>query len=202
MILEPYNALLATNYAMDETDCCVLMDNESLYDICERNLEAVCVNYTNLNRIIAQVISACTAGLRFPGSINVDLLEFMTNLIPFPRIHFPICSYAPLVPSKRGCLNDYSTTQITQSLFHVNNQLVKLDMSAGKYICACLLYRGDIQNKDINSTILETKAKRSQFFVKWTPTSFKIGINFQPPTCVPGGNIAAVNRAACMLANK
>ncbi len=202
MVLEPYNALLATNYSMDETDCCVLMDNESMYDICDRNLEAPYANYTNINRLIAQVISACTAGLRFPGSINVDLLEFMTNLIPFPRIHFPILSYAPLVPQKRGCLNDFSSGQITNYLFHPNNQMVKVDMASGKYICACMLYRGDIQSKDINTQIHDIKAKRAQYFVKWTPTSFKIGINFQPPTCVPGGNVAAVNRAAVMLANK
>jgi tubulin alpha len=30
---------------------------------------------------------------------------------------------------------------------------------------------------------------------------FKIGINYQPPTVVPGGDLAKVQRAACMLSN-
>ena len=45
--------------------------------------------FTNLNRIIAQVVSSITASLRFQGSLNVDLNEFQTNLVPYPRIHFP-----------------------------------------------------------------------------------------------------------------
>ena len=30
---------------------------------------------------------------------------------------------------------------------------------------------------------------------------FKVGINYQPPTVVPGGDLALVKRAVCMLAN-
>jgi hypothetical protein len=34
---------------------------------------------------------------RFEGALNVDLNEFQTNLVPYPRIHFPLVSYAPVV---------------------------------------------------------------------------------------------------------
>lgn len=37
--------------------------------------------YTNLNRLIAQIISSITASLRFDGALNVDLNEFQTNLV-------------------------------------------------------------------------------------------------------------------------
>merc|ERR1712184_146772 len=30
---------------------------------------------------------------------------------------------------------------------------------------------------------------------------FKVGINYQPPTVVPGGDLAKVHRAVCMLSN-
>ena len=30
-----------------------------------------------------------TASLRFDGAPSVDLKEFQTNLVPYPRIHFP-----------------------------------------------------------------------------------------------------------------
>lgn len=36
-----------------------------------------------MNRIIAQVVSSVTASLRFDGSLNVDLNEFQTNLVPY-----------------------------------------------------------------------------------------------------------------------
>ena len=38
-------------------------------------------------------------------------------------------------------------------------------------------------------------------FVDWCPTGFKVGINYQPPTTVPGGDLAKVPRAVCMLSN-
>jgi tubulin alpha len=31
--------------------------------------------------------------------------------------------------------------------------------------------------------------------------TFKVGINYQPPTVVPGGDLAKVSRAVCMLSN-
>jgi tubulin alpha len=35
----------------------------------------------------------------------------------------------------------------------------------------------------------------------WCPTGFKVGINYQPPTVAPGGDLAKVQRAVCMLSN-
>ena len=40
-------------------------------------------SFTNLNRLIAQVVSSVTVSLRFDGSLNVDLNEFQTNLVPY-----------------------------------------------------------------------------------------------------------------------
>jgi len=48
------------------------------------------------------------------------------------------------------------------------------------------------------ATISTLKANRNIQFVDWCPTGFKIGINYQPPTVVPGGDLAKVQRAACV----
>lgn len=134
--------------------------------------------------------------------MNVDLAEFQTNLVPFQRIHFPTVSYAPLLPRILGSNYDnLSTTQITNQAFDVRNQLVKCDPKHGKYMSCCLLYRGDICGMEINRAIQEIKENRKDMFVDWSPTSFKIGINSQPPICVPGGDLAHSNKAVCMLSN-
>lgn len=39
------------------------------------------------------------------------------------------------------------------------------------------------------------------FFFLRCPTGFKVGINYQPPTAVPGGDLAKLQRAVCMLSN-
>ena len=47
----------------------------------------------------------------------------------------------------------------------------------------------------------EIDIKKTVHFVDWMPTGFKLGINYQPPTCVPGSDQAEVQRAVCMLSN-
>ena len=41
-----------------------------------RNLDIERPTYTNLNRLLAQIISSLTASLRFDGALNVDITEF------------------------------------------------------------------------------------------------------------------------------
>ncbi|KAL5261138.1 hypothetical protein ACHWQZ_G007000 [Mnemiopsis leidyi] len=79
--------------------------------------------------------------------------------------------------------------------------MVKCDPRHGKYMACCLLFRGDVVPKDVNAAIATIKTKKSIQFVDWCPTGFKVGINYQPPTAVPGGDLAKVQRAVCMLSN-
>lgn len=79
--------------------------------------------------------------------------------------------------------------------------MVKCDCSQGKYMACCVLYRGDVAPKDVNSAITSVKARRSIRFVDWSPTGFKIGINHKPPTVIEGGDLASGVRGCSMLAS-
>jgi len=68
-------------------------------------------------------------------------------------------------------------------------------------MACCLMYRGDVVPKDVNAAVATIKTKRTIQFVDWCPTGFKCGINYQPPTVVPGGDLAKVMRAVCMVSN-
>ena len=116
--------------------------------MCRINLHNDHPTYSNLNRIIAQIVSSITASLRFEaghslyrgvlfltskasgfikalifqGALNVDLGEFQHNLVPYPRIHFPLVTYAPVVPAHKEAHEAISVDEITKSCFEPGNQ--------------------------------------------------------------------------------
>lgn len=79
-VVEPYNAILTTHTSLEHTDCAFMVDNEAIYDICRRNLDIERPMYSNLNRLIGQIVSSITASLRFDGALNVDLNEFQVGM--------------------------------------------------------------------------------------------------------------------------
>ena len=186
---------------LEHSDCAFMVDNEAMYDICRRNLDIDYPTYTNVNRLIAQCISSITASLRFDGALNVDLTEFQTNLVPYPRIHFPLCSYAPIISAEKAYCEQLSVADITNAVFEPANMMVRCDPRHGKYMACCMMYRGDVVPKDVNAAVANIKTKRTIQFVDWCPTGFKIGINYQPPTVVPSGDLAKVQRACLMISN-
>merc|ERR1711972_1047414 len=166
-VVEPYNTVLCVHSLLEHTDVTIMYDNEALYDICRRNLDIERPTYTNLNRLLAQVISSLTASLRFDGALNVDVTEFQTNLVPYPRIHFVMSSYAPVISAEKAYHEQLSVAEITNQAFEPASMMTKCTIQ----------------------------------FVDWSPTGFKCGINYQPPTVVPGGDLAKVMRAVCMISN-
>ena len=125
-VVEPYNSILTTHTTLEHSDCAFMVDNEAIYDICKRNLGVERPSYNSLNQIIGQIVSSITASLRFDGALNVDLHEFQTNLVPYPRIHFPLATYAPIISRGKAMHEQLSVAEITAACFEPQNQMVKV----------------------------------------------------------------------------
>merc|ERR1712142_11345 len=124
-IVEPYNAMLSTHWLLDHTEVSLMLDNEAIYQICQKQLDIDRPSYSDLNIIISKVVSSMSAALRFDGEANVDLGEFQTNLVPFPRLHFMTTSLAPVVSKKKKGHEAGTVREITDHVFQPVNMLVK-----------------------------------------------------------------------------
>lgn len=89
--------------------------------------------YTNLNRLISQVVSSVTASFRFEGSIPVDPTEFWCTLTPYPGIHFPLTAYSRIVQIERAYYERFITVELTRSVYNPLHQIVKCNPKSGKY---------------------------------------------------------------------
>jgi len=182
-IVEPYNAMLSTHWLLDHTEVSIVLDNEAIYAICQKQLTIDRPSYSQLNVIIAKVISSMTASLRFDGELNVDLGEFQTNLVPFPRLHFMTTALAPVVSKKKASHEAQTVREITDHVFQPVNMLVKyadFDPVEDKYMAISINYRGEIKSKEANATVQWLKQNNKVSFVEWCPTGFKIGLNNVP----------------------
>merc|ERR1712154_183503 len=133
-----------------------------------------------------------TASLRFEGELNVDLNEFQTNLVPFPRLHFMITSMAPITtPDKKETTNN-DIRPITELCFSAQNFFAKIadfDAEEDKYMAVSVNYRGKVKAKEANATVQWLKTNKKVTFVEWVPTGFKVGRNV-----VMIGNNTAISR--------
>ena len=109
----------------------------------------------------------------------MSLFSLQTNLVPYPRIHFPLATYAPVISAEKAYHEQLSVSEITNACFEPANQMVKCDPRHGKYMACCLLFRGDVVPKDVNAAIASIKTKRTIQFVDWCPTGFKVMKEFQ-----------------------
>merc|ERR1719204_1981917 len=150
------------------------------------------------------VISSMTAALRFDGELNVDLGEFQTNLVPFPRLHFMTTGLAPVISANKKDHEAQTVGEITDHVFQPVNMLVKyadFDPVEDKYMAISLNYRGDIKSKEANATVQWLKQNNKVSFVEWCPTGFKIGLNGTPAAIVEGDITAPAKKNVTMIGN-
>ena len=117
------------------------------------------------------------------------------------HVHFPLVMCAPVISTEKAYHEQLSVAETTNVYFVPANQLVKYDPCHRKRMVCCLSYHGDVVPKDANGAIATMEMKCTIQFVNWCPIGFKIGIDCQPPSVVPGGDLAKAQRSVCMLSN-
>jgi tubulin alpha len=152
-VVEPYNSVLSTHSLLEHTDVAFMLDNEAIYDICRRNLDIERPTYTNLNRLIAQVIVVADglSALRWCPQRRHDRVPDQLGAVPA----YPL--YAVLVRARHLAEKAYheqlSVPRSPTPCSSPPTMMAKCDPRHGKYMACCLMYRGDVVPKDVNAAV-------------------------------------------------
>ena len=178
---EPFNALLHTDALLEHADMSFTIENEALLSIYKQKLYKSRPRYTDLNRLLAQVISNLTVAYRFESPYNVDFNDYLTNLVPYPKMHFLLTSQSPItsryeMPPENPV--PQTITDLTHATFAKENMLVNCDPATGKYMACCLQYRGLLGKSEPLEAIQDLRVNSKTIkFVDWCRTGYKVGFN-------------------------
>jgi len=180
-VVEPYNAILSTHQLIRYADETFIVDNEALFEINRDHLKNDNPQYKHLNRLVALSTCGITASLRFPGKLNGDLRKLGVNLVPFPRLHFFLISYAPIMSIETRAKAVLSVQNIASQCFSRHNYFVVVKPNDGFFLAASFVFRGHIPSKNVESEIERLQTKNAEKFVEWIPNNLKTSIVSTPP---------------------
>lgn len=117
------------------------------------------------------------------------------NLIPFPRMHYLLPSYGPLVAQGHAAYQGSTVNELvgscvppllvcpsstnafprpanhrcltTFSLFDRHNLLVACDPRYGRYLTAATIFRGDLSAQEVQIAVEQLQSKNSSVFVEY-----------------------------------
>ncbi|EPR78328.1 beta-tubulin [Spraguea lophii 42_110] len=181
-VVEPYNATLSIHQLVENADETFCIDNEALYDICFRSLKLTNPGYGDLNHLVSLVMSGVTTCLRFPGQLNSDLRKLAVNMIPFPRLHFFMVGFAPLIAAGTAQYRNYSVSELISQMFDSKNMMAASDPKHGRYLTVASFFRGDVSMKEVDEQMLNIQLKNPGYFVEWIPNNVKTAVCDIPPT--------------------
>lgn len=154
----------------------MVLDNEGLYDICQRTLKLQNPTYGDINHIIAASMGGTTASMRFPGQLNSDLRKMTLNLTPFPRLHFFLTGFAPLTSRQNFKYEKLCVKDLTEQLFNPHNMMCAADPRHGRWLTASTNFRGKLSTKEVEEQVRSMYDSKSSHFVEWIPNNVQVSL--------------------------
>ena len=217
----PYNAMLSCAALAEHADCVMPVENQALMDIVTSiqskslgsqrgsslsGLDSGDVGgraghggkpWDGMNGIAANLLLNLTAGMRFDGSLNVDINEITTNLVPFPKLHFLLSSMSPVAVSAdrgRNIPAPRTMDQIFTEVFGRDRQLASVDPRRSTYLACALMLRGGVNISDANRNV--ERLRRGLKMAHWVSDGFKVGLCDRAPVGTPYSALCLANNCA------
>jgi tubulin epsilon len=159
VVTSPYNTILALKHLQDCCDSVMPVSNDALARIVGGDRPPGPVpgtvtgtlptktskkNFDSMNGIVAQSWLDLTASMRFPGSLNVDLSDITTNMVPFLTNKFLIPALAPVTPLLKDLKYEpRNFDQLFTDVMSPAAQLIAIDPRKGINLAQTFICRGE-----------------------------------------------------------
>lgn len=199
-VLEPYNAVLSTHSTIDKSDCSFLFDNLSISKICNEKAYYEFPTINNINGVLCKAFSTITTPFSLDNESKMSIFKLKKQLIPLPKLHYPICSFGPIKNIACSCTSSNEEI-ITDNVFDNSNFMFNCDPYNGNFLSLSCIYRGYVEPEYCYKSI-DTKIKREKLkFIKNVKNDINVGINYKVSECFPELGIARYLQMVCLIAN-
>ena len=188
IITQPYNSVLTLARLIEHADCSIVLDNTSLNSIVGANLTSNTISINQVNSLISNVMAVSTSTLRFPGFVNNDFRNMISQLVPSPRLHFLITAYTPLqeyvdarMQVSISTVRKTSVYDVQRRLLQNKNLMASINDRQGAYISALHLIQGEIDPSEINSSLQRIRELNQIRFIPWGANSIQVVIAKRSP---------------------
>jgi tubulin alpha len=113
--------------------------------------------------------------MRFRGSLSTNLRDLVASTVPYHRLH---CLMLNSISNDPYSIVLPSTKNLTRLAF---NPVYSPYIRPKTYMAGALMYRGDVNHKDIVEELASIKSNKAFWFADWVPTGFRVGVSDQKP---------------------
>eukprot|EP01063_Lacrimia_lanifica_P014039 TRINITY_DN20680_c0_g1_i1.p2 TRINITY_DN20680_c0_g1~~TRINITY_DN20680_c0_g1_i1.p2 ORF type:complete len:458 (+),score=167.38 TRINITY_DN20680_c0_g1_i1:70-1443(+) len=189
VVVQPYNSMLTMKRLTLCADCVVVLDNNALNRIAEDTFQVSDPDQDQVNKLVATVMAASTATLRYPGYMNNGLEDLIASLIPLPRTHFLMTGYTPLSlpPTHQDrALNPISSVRKTSvldvitRLLNPKNNMVSVTTGQGAYMSIQCIIQGEVDPSEVHQSLVRLQS-RDLRFIPWGPAGCQVALSRKSP---------------------
>ena len=192
VVVQPYNSVLTMKRLTLNADAVVVLDNTALNRIAAERLHIDNPSISQTNTLVATVMAASTATLRYPGYMNNDLMGLLASLIPVPQCHFLMAGYTPLTldaateAAYGSVVRKTTVLDVMRRLLQPKNLMVSphargKDQDKSRYISILNIIQGDVDPGQLHQSLMRIRERKLASFIEWGPASIQVALSRSSP---------------------
>ena len=109
--------------------------------------------------------------------MNNDMVGLLATLIPQPRLHFLMTSYAPFsIDDSSLTVRKTSVNDVMRRLLQNKNLMVSVNTRSGRFISVLDIIQGSIDPMEVHKSLQRIREQNMQNFVSWGPASIQVAL--------------------------